>query len=72
MQKKIVRPTPKWKFAAGILLAFVTLMAATLLFSLLCSPSLSEKGKDHTPEEIAENPRSRSTRLRVFERRKED
>lgn len=54
MQKKIVRPTPKWKFAAGILLAFVTLMAATLLFSLLCSPSLSEKGKDHTPEEIAE------------------
>lgn len=30
------------------------------------------KGIPPTPEEIAENPRSRSTRLRVFERRKED
>lgn len=30
------------------------------------------KGIPPTPEEIAENPRSRSARLRVFERRKED
>ena len=53
MQKKVVRPTPKWKFAAGIILAFVFLTAAVLLFSRLCSPALSASGKEYTAEELA-------------------
>ena len=53
MQKKIIRPTPKWKFAAGIILAFVFLMAAVLLFSRLCSPALSVSGKEYTAKELA-------------------
>ena len=38
MKKKIIRPTAKWKLAAGLVLAFVFLLVSTLIFSMIVTP----------------------------------
>ena len=53
MQKKIVRPVPKWKLFLGLIAALVLLYAATLIFSALCTPKLQDHGKQYTKEQIA-------------------
>ena len=53
MPPKTVKPMPRWKIPAGVLLAFCALIGASLIFARLCSPELSEKPHIHTPEEIA-------------------
>ena len=38
MKKKIIRPTARWKFVVGLVLAFILLLVSTLIFSLIVTP----------------------------------
>ena len=54
MERKIIRPTPKWKLVLGVLAAVVTLLVSTLIFAQIVTPSTEPRAQRWSAERLDE------------------
>ena len=58
MERKIIRPTPKWKLVLGVLAAVVTLLVSTLIFAQIVTPSTEPRTQRWSAERLAESKKT--------------